>query len=130
MTGIDTNILIRFATADDLVQYRKAEQLMRSFSLQSPGFVSQVCLAEFVWVLRTAYQKPKPEIITWLIWLVESIEIILENQAVVEKALLTYSTTKSDFSDCLIALAGSFAGCTSTVTFDKAAAKASGMRLL
>jgi predicted nucleic-acid-binding protein len=130
MTGVDTNVLIRFVMADDQEQYRKAKRLMQSFTMQSPGFITQVCIAEFVWVLETRYRKPKGTIFEWLTWLVESGEIVLENQVVVEKALMTFSATKSDFSDCLIALAGRLAGCSSTVTFDKAAAKAAGMRLL
>ncbi len=130
MIGLDTNILIRFVMADDSMQYRKADRLMQSFSVQSPGYITLVCLAEFVWVLRSRYKKPKHVIVQWLTELLDSPELVLENQFAVEQALLTYTTTKSDFSDCLIERAGHVAGCTSTVTFDKTAAKAAGMRLL
>jgi predicted nucleic-acid-binding protein len=130
MTGIDTNVLIRFVMADDPAQYQKAKRVMQSLSVQSPGFITQVCIAEFVWVLETRYRKPKAIILEWLIWLVESGEIVLENQVVIERALRTFSTTNSDFSDGLISFAGHLAGCSATVTFDKGAAKATGMRLL
>ena len=130
MTGIDTNVLIRFFMADDPVQYRKADQLIQTFSIQSPGYISLVCLAEFVWVLRSYYRQPKAIISEWLTSLLESSEFALENELVVEQALLTYSTTRSDFSDCLIERASHLAGCVKTVTFDKGAAKTAGMRLL
>ena len=130
MTGIDTNVLVRLFALDNPEQHRKAHALFQSFSTQSPGYISQVSLVEFIWVLGNRYRQPKTEIIEWLTWLVESIEITLENQAVVEQALFTYATTNSDFADCPIERAGHSAGCAETVTFDKTAAKAAGMRLL
>jgi predicted nucleic-acid-binding protein len=130
MTGIDTNVLIRFVMADDVAQYRKADRLMQSFSAQSPGFITQVCLAEFVWVLRSQFRQPKETIVRWLSELVYAPELVLENQSAVEQALHTYSTSRSDFADCLIERVSHIAGCTSTVTFDNGAAKAAGMRLL
>ena len=130
MTGVDTNVLVRFVMADDPEQYRKAKRLMQSFTMQSPCFITQVCIAEFVWVLEARYRKSKTIIIEWLSWLVESNELVLEDQPAVERALHAYAASKADFSDCLIAISGHLAGCSSTVTFDKGAAKTAGMRLL
>ena len=130
MTGLDTNVLIRFFVVDDHIQHSKADGLARSFSSQSPGYIIQVCLAEFVWVLRTYYHQPKAMIVGLLTRLVGSSQLVLENRAAIEQALQAYSTKKSDFADCLIERSGYVAGCTSTVTFDKSAAKAAGMRLL
>ncbi len=130
MTGLDTNVLIRFFVVDDPLQNRKAIQLVQSFSTQSQGFITLVCLAEFVWVLRNYYRQPKTVVLQWLTRLIESGNIALENQPAIEKALRTYSTTPCDFADCLIEQVGRLAGCSETVTFDKGAAKAAGMRLL
>jgi len=130
MTGIDTNVLIRFVMADDLEQYHKADRLMQSLSIQSPGFITYVCIAEFVWMLETRYGKPKATIAEWLTRLAESDELVLENREAVKQALIRYSTTASDFADCPIERAGFLAGCARTVTFDEGAAETTGMRLL
>ncbi len=46
------------------------------------------------------------------------------------KAVKTYLATRADFGDCCIAALAAAAGCEYTLTFDKAAAKLPGMRLM
>ena len=130
MTGLDTNILVRAVVADIPEQTRKVTRFFATLSVESPGYISLVCLAESVWVLRSKYHHPKSVIVQWLAYLLDTPELVFENQPAVEQAFLTYANAKSDFSDCLIERAGHVAGCTATVTFDKGAAKAAGMRLL
>src|ERR1035438_4711381 len=50
MTGLDTNILVRYFTNDDLEQGRRAADLLRNLTLESMGYVSLVTLIELVWV--------------------------------------------------------------------------------
>lgn len=45
-------------------------------------------------------------------------------------AVRVYRQSKADFADSLIACSAEAAGCTHTMTFDRAAAKSAGMRLL
>ena len=130
MTGLDTNILVRFVMADDAAQAASAQALLRSFSAQSPGFISLVGLAEFVWVLRSKYRQPKSAIVQWIGQFLSAAELVFESQAAVELALNNYSTGAADFADCLIDQSGQNAGCNETVTFDRNAARAAGMRLL
>ena len=130
MTGLDTNILVRFVMADDAAQAASAKTLFKSFSIQSPGFISLVGVVEFVWVLRSKYRQPKSAIIQWIGQLLGTAELIFESQGVVELALNDYSTGVADFADCLIEWSGKNAGCSETVTFDQDAARTVGMRLL
>lgn len=130
MIGLDTNVLVRTAVADDPAQTRKVTALFASLTAESPAYVSLVCLAESVWVLRRRYNQPKAAILKWLTRFFDTPELIFENQPAVEEAIHVYATTTADFADCLIERASHIAGCTSTVTFDKNAAKAAGMRLL
>jgi predicted nucleic-acid-binding protein len=130
MTGLDTNILVRFVMADDATQAAGAKALFRSFSAQSPGFISLVGLAEFVWVLRSTYRQPKSAIIQWIGQFLGAAELIFESQAAVELALHDFSKGAADFADCLINRSGENAGCNETVTFDRNAARAAKMRLL
>jgi len=130
MTGLDTNILVRFIMADDPVQSNQARSLIESFSAESPGFISLVCLAELIWVLRSRYRKPKSEIVGWLNLFLEASELVFESELAAEQALEIYAGSTAEFSDCLIERSGAAAGCRNTLTFDAAAAKSAGMRLV
>jgi predicted nucleic-acid-binding protein len=130
MTGIDTNILVRFLTKDDLEQGSRAASFMRTLAPDAPGFVSLASLIELVWVLRSKYRLSKPELIQHLKRLVNSPELMVESHTAVASALLRFSHFKADFADCLIERSGAAAGCGETVTFDEDAARFAGMRLL
>jgi len=51
MIAVDTNILIRFLTQDDMTQYKKSLQLIKKHQIYIPTSVIQ----ETEWVLRFAY---------------------------------------------------------------------------
>jgi predicted nucleic-acid-binding protein len=130
MTGLDTNILVRFFTKDDPLQSAAAKEFLRTLSVEAPGFISLVSLIELVWVLRSRYQLNKADLILCVERLLDLPELILEGQTAVAQALARFSMTKTDFADCLIERSGHLAGCRHTVTFDVVAAKTSGMKLL
>jgi predicted nucleic-acid-binding protein len=130
MTGLDTNILVRFFTKDDPAQSKRAADFMRSLTPESPGFVSMVSLIELVWVLRSQYGLGKTELIQHMEQMLDAPELIVENHATVHQALRRFAGFKADFADCLIAACGHAKGCRETVTFDGKAAKNAGMKLL
>ena len=130
MTGLDTNILVRYITKDDLEQGRRAADLLRNLTLESMGYVSLVTLIELVWVLRSQYRLSKSELIQRLEQLLDSPELIVENHPAVKLALRRFANGKADFADCLIERSCAAAGCKETVTFDLDAARFAGMRLL
>ena len=130
MTGIDTNILVRFLTKDDLEQGSRAASFMRTLAPGAPGFVSLVSLIELVWVLRSRYRLSKAELIQRLERMVNSPELMIESHTTVASALLRFTHFKVDFADCLIERSGAAAGCGETVTFDVDASRFAKMRLL
>jgi predicted nucleic-acid-binding protein len=130
MTGLDTNILIRFFAKDNLEQGSRAAELLRSLTPGAPGFVSLVSLAELIWVLRSQYRLSKTQLIQCLEQLLDSPELVLESQAAVNQALRRFAGVKADFADCLIERSGHAGGCHETVTFDVDASRFAGMRLL
>jgi predicted nucleic-acid-binding protein len=68
--GLDTNVLIRYLTRDDLDQWERASQMIQE---NQPCFISNVVLCEVVWVLRgRLYQFCKDEIIVTLEMMVQS----------------------------------------------------------
>jgi len=130
MIGIDTNIVVRYITQDDPAQSRKATHLIESLSPEAPGYITLVSLVEVVWVLEESYSATKRQIVDVLETLLRTKELVVERAEVVAQALGLFWTSRADFSDCLIARCAQAANCEYTLTFDKAAAKSAGMRLL
>jgi len=130
MTGLDTNVLVRYIVRDDAAQTERADTLLQEFSPEAPGFISLVALAELFWVLRTYYRMPKAELILCLERLLNSMNLILEGDAAVRLAITKFASARCDFADCLIERLGFQSGCTHTFTFDTNAAKSTGMVLL
>src|ERR1035437_7098801 len=127
MTGLDTNILRRYITRDDLVQSRKADALLESLTPEAPGFVSLVSLIELIWVLRSQYRMPKARQIECLERLLDLPELVLENHNAATLALSRFASGKVVFADCLSERSGAAAGCGETVPFDVDAPRFGGM---
>lgn len=130
MTGLDTNIIVRYITQDDTIQSAQATNLIESLSAAQPGFVTLISIVELVWVLQGNYKTSRDEVALALETLLKIKEIIVQQAAVVWQALRVYASTKADFSDCLIERLAHASQCEITLTFDKGAAKHAGMRLI
>lgn len=130
MIGLDTNVLVRYIMQDDPRQSPVATALVESLSADEPGYVTQVCVVEIFSVLSSVYGLDRTQLALALDGLLRSKEIVIEGAEVVWKALRVFQAGNADFADCLIERAAASAGCTRTMTFDRAAAKACSMQLL
>ena len=130
MIGLDTNVVVRYLTHDDTAQTAAAVRVMDSLSADTPGFLSLIVVVELVWVLEVSYRFKKNEIEQVLETLLRSKELVIERAEVVFQALRKFSASRADFADCLIERCGHAAECRYTVTFDRNAASAAGMKLL
>ena len=119
MTGLDTNLLVRYFLADDPDQHRAAADHIESDKADG-FFVSEVVLCELVWVLREAYRASREDIVTTLSELLETPLFVFSNRDRLYRALSKYASGRGDFSDYLIGLQAIEAGCETTLTFDKA----------
>lgn len=131
MTGIDTNVLVRYITQDDPLQSALATTLFEEdLSPDNPGFVTLVSLCELVWVLEDCYDTGKREVSAILKNVLTSRSLLVEREDLAWKAVRRYGQEAADFSDCLIAEISREAGCGRVVTFDRKAAKSRAMILL
>ena len=130
MTGLDTNVLVRYIVRDDFAQAERADAVLNECTAEEPGFVAIVSLTEMVWVLRSYYRIPKVALITCIERLFNAENLVMESAQAIRQALDRFAQAKCDFTDCLIERCGHLAGCRHTVTFDVNAAKTSGMKLL
>ena len=134
MIGLDTNVLARYLTQDDVRQAALASRLIENdLTIARPGFISLVVLAELCWVLSRLYSATMDELADLISDLLNTPQIQVERREVVQAAIRRFKQGKSrkaGLVDALIAELASSEGCTSTVTFDKTAVRAAGMTLL
>ena len=131
MAALDTNVLVRFLVQDDAKQGLLARELIRStLAKGEPLFIPVTVMLELEWVLRSNFGFDKAQIILTLTSLLAASELSFESEKSVEVALQLFRQNKADFSDCVhIALSHS-AGMAPMWTFDQAASKVDGAKLL
>lgn len=131
MLALDTNVLVRLLVADDAAQARRAEELIATEQLAGrPVLLSLLVLLETEWVLRSRYELPKGRIADAFSALLDTEALLIEDDEAVVRALHRWRRQNCGLADCLIAERHLSLGASATVTFDRQAAKRSGMRLL
>lgn len=130
MTGLDTNVLVRYIMQDDVKQSAKATKFIERLTVESPGFLSIISVVELGWVLSSCYGLSREQIVQVFESLLMTKEMLIDRSDQVLKALRMFKVSRADFADCLVGISAAAAGCTSTVTFDQGAVKAAGMVLL
>jgi predicted nucleic-acid-binding protein len=130
MIGLDTNVLVRYIMQDDLKQSPLATRFIESRSIESRGFVPLVSVVELFWVMSSAYELDRGQLIAALEGLLRTKELVVERAEIVWKALRIFQSANVDFADCLIERSAAAAGCEKTMTFDRGASKSAGMTLL
>lgn len=129
MIGLDTNVLVRYVVRDDPAQTARADALLESLDGNDPGFVSLVVLVELYWTLGRAYRYRREQCVAVVAGLTSVPELRVERADVVRSAL-HQAGQGADFADAIITQTAVAAGCASTVTFDRGAARSAGMTLL
>ena len=131
MIGIDANVLLRLVLKDDEVQSGQAVKLFERLSSESPGFINTTVLMEFIWTARRHAKMTRTELKMILSGLLDSDNIVLQDEDVIELVLDEMDRSSEEFTDIFIALKTPTTGCSQTMTFDRGAAtKVPGMELL
>jgi predicted nucleic-acid-binding protein len=124
MRAVDTNVLVRLITRDDVKQVAAADSFVAA-----GAWVGHVVLAETTWVLDAVYNLGPTEIAL-------AVEMLLSHQQLadadaVAAALDQYRRNpRVSFSDCLVLETARKAGHVSVGTFDRQVAKLEGTRKL
>ncbi len=112
MRAVDTNILVRFLTADDPKQARAARRVIEAGDI----FIGTTVILETEWVLRAGYGFTPTEIVKGLRGLGGLDGISIEEPAEISQAL-DAMISGMDFADALHLARSSH--CSAFVTFDK-----------
>ena len=120
MTGIDTNVLVRYLTQDHAAQARRANSLLMDLAgRREPCHLSSIVLCELVWVLRGAYRHGKTEVVAVLEKILDTAQFSIEDKDLVRSALDDFRSGAGDFADYLLGHRNKSVGCTKTSTFDR-----------
>lgn len=131
MIALDTNILVRLLTNDDMRQSAKAEAWLRdNASAKAPAYVDHIVLCELAWVLGRSYGYGRELVYQAVSALLGHDHLKVESPAEVRQALGLYEVGPADFSDYLLAARAQAAGFSPVLTFDRKAAKSATHRLL
>ncbi|HEX4051116.1 MAG TPA: type II toxin-antitoxin system VapC family toxin [Steroidobacteraceae bacterium] len=126
MRAVDTNVLVRLVIRDDPAQVRAAEHF-----IVGGAWVSQLVLAETVWVLEAVYERTAQQIGTALDMLLNHKELSLQDAEVVTAAVEHFRKRPSlGFSDCLLIEIARKAGHLPLGTFDRDLATVDGVQRL
>ena len=120
MIGLDTNVLVRYLTHDDAVQYEKAAAFIEAAVERGEQFlINMTVLCELVWVLGSVYRYSREEIAGALEQVLATSQFDIERLDDARRALSDFRATKADFSDALVGRINRSLGASHTVTFDR-----------
>jgi len=126
MRAVDTNVLVRLVTRDDVKQAARADDFVAS-----GAWVSHLVLAETTWVLSAVYELKADVIATAIEMLLNHEALSIADPEVVRAALDHFRRTPTlGFSDCLILEVARAAGHLPIGTFDRALGRLPGAQRL
>jgi predicted nucleic-acid-binding protein len=126
MRAVDTNMLVRLITRDDLKQVAAGEAFV------APGaWVPHLALAEAAWVLVSVYGRGPEEVATAIEMLLSHERLSVQDAEVVAAAVAQFRRhPRVGFSDCLMLEIARKAGHTPLGTFDRDLGKIAGAQRL
>ena len=130
MIALDTNVLVRFLTQDDDVQFQVAADLIEGCTRDVPGYVCREVMIELVWVLERAYKYSREEIADALLRIVTASQLSVENAQDIASIVNLYRDEGYDFADLMIRQAAQRTESRILKTFDQKLARLDGVELL
>ena len=126
MRAVDTNLLIRLLTRDDIKQVKTADQFV-----EKGAWVSHLVLAQTLWVLESVYDRTAAQIIAALKLLLAHQSLVMQDAETVALALAKFEIKPAlGFSDCLVLEIARKAGHLPLGTFDRALGRLEGAQKL
>jgi predicted nucleic-acid-binding protein len=122
MRAVDTNVLVRLLTRDDVAQVAAAEAFVAK-----GAWVSHLALAETIWVLGAVYGVGSRAIATTVEMLLRHEHLAMQDADVVAAALERFREKPAvSFTDCLVLEIARKAGHMPFGTFNRGLAKLAG----
>ena len=128
--GLDTNIALRWV-ADGLGKDSQSDRAYDAMAaLGGPFHLNLIVLAEMVWLVSQGMKFDRAAQAGLILGLLENPSVELADREAVKSALTAFEHGEAGFTDHLIGALNNKAGCATTLTFDKIAAKSPDFTLL
>ena len=129
--SLDTNVLVRLVVNDDAQQLAAARKVLAQYVKRAQSLFVPITVAlELEWVLRSRYKFSKGDVLSTLSSLLMTVELEFQAEDALEQSLVTYEEGAADFADCLHLALARKGGGLPFLTFDSAASKVDGTKLL
>ena len=126
MRAVDTNVLVRLMTRDNVKQVAIADAFVAN-----GAWVPQLAIAEATWVLASVYERGPEAVATAVEMLLSHEHLTVQDAEVVAAAVAQFRQyPKVGFSDCLMVEVARKAGHTPVGTFDRGLGKINGAQRL
>jgi len=126
MRAVDTNVLVRLMTRDDVKQVAVAEAFVAN-----GAWVPHLAIAEATWVLASVYDRDPETVATAVEMLLNHEHLTVQDaEAVAAAVAQCRQHPKVGFSDCLLVEVARKAGHTPLGTFDRDLSKIDGAQRL
>jgi predicted nucleic-acid-binding protein len=126
MRAVDTNLLVRLIVRDDPAQVEAAEAF-----IAGGAWVSQLVLAETIWVLDAVHERSATQLAAAIEMLLNHQQLSIQDSEVVARALEQYRARPAlGFSDCLVLEIARKAGHLPLGTFDRPLSRLEGVERL
>jgi predicted nucleic-acid-binding protein len=101
---VDTNLFVRYLTADDPAKADRVERLLNKAAAGAVKLITaDLVLVELIWVLESAYDLHPEQIAPMIKAILSTPGLEVINGDIVDKALNNYELKKIDFVDSYIA---------------------------
>jgi predicted nucleic-acid-binding protein len=134
MIGLDSNILLRWLIDESIWPNDNPRQAAAAAALLQDEterfYANSVVISEVLWVLEKPMKQSKRVLIEVLDRLLMTSNLVIQCHEAVAAARRSFEKHKGGIHDRLIAEMNNHAGCAWTATFDSAASRTPGFRLL
>jgi predicted nucleic acid-binding protein len=117
---IDTNILLRYLTADDPEKFERCKELFKqALEKKIILLTSDMVIAELIWTLNSFYKVPKDEIIEKVTIIINTPNLKVPNKKLLSEVLVLFSQENIDYIDAYNAVFMKKNGCAQIFSYDK-----------
>lgn len=114
---VDTNVLVRHLTNDPPDQARRATAILENAERL---ILTDVVVAELVYVLESYYERPRGQIAESVQSLLALSSVAVSDHDLLLRALELYENARLDFAEAYLAAAAELTGVGTVASFDRA----------
>lgn len=122
---VDTNVLVRHLTGDPP---EMAQRATRYLADQPELLLTDVILAETVYVLESFYQAPRGDIATAIRSLLAFPSVVVVDPALLLRAVEVYEVDRIDFAEAYLVACAELTGVGVIVSFDRSVDRVASVR--